>query len=249
MAAFALTDVDAFVDGLDASCFANMVSVNVEVAELDKTTFCSGGWREVIGGIKSVAFELEGPQDLATAAASATSGPDQELGLLVGNAYTAAFVPAGSSSGAVAYFTSARLMSYSPWGDAVGDLATWKTSWMGTERMVRGVCAHAATLTATGQSAAHQIGAVSASQRMYAAFVVQTAGGTTPSITVKLQSDDNAGFTSATDRITFTAATAKGGQFSSVAGAVTDDYWRLQWTITGTTPSFQFRGFIGLSTN
>ena len=54
-------------------------------------------------------------------------------------------------------------------------------------------------------------------------------------MTLSIQSDDNAGFSSATNRITsFTAATARGYQWGSVAGAVTDDYWRCVYTITGT---------------
>ena len=55
------------------------------------------------------------------------------------------------------------------------------------------------------------------------------------SMTLKIQSDDNSGMSSPTDRITsFTAATGTGYQWGSVAGAITDDYWRCVYTITGT---------------
>jgi len=61
-----------------------------------------------------------------------------------------------------------------------------------------------------------------------------------------LQSDDNSDFTSATDRATFTALTAIGSEIKSVAGAVTDQYWRLNYTISGTNPSFSIHATIGI---
>ena len=81
---------------------------------------------------------------------------------------------------------------------------------------------------------------------MYAGLHITAASGTTPTLVVKVQSDDNAGFTSATDRITFTSANSIGGQWSSVAGAVTDDYWRVTWTVGGTSPSFTFVVALGI---
>ena len=72
------------------------------------------------------------------------------------------------------------------------------------------------------------------------------SGTSTPTVTFKLQSDDNASFTSPTDRITFTDITAIGSDFQSVAGAITDDYWRLNYTISGTNPSFGIHATIGI---
>ena len=48
------------------------------------------------------------------------------------------------------------------------------------------------------------------------------------------------------DRVTFTAQTAKGAQFSSAVGAITDTYWRALWTVSGTSPPFQTRVVIGI---
>jgi hypothetical protein len=112
--------------------------------------------------------------------------------------------------------------------------------------LIRGTVDTASTIAATGSSTGAQLGAVSATQRVWAVVHFLTAGGTTPSITVKVQSDNNSGFTSPTDRITFTAATTKGGQFGSAVGAITDDYWRATWTVSGTNPSFQTRIIIGI---
>ncbi len=112
--------------------------------------------------------------------------------------------------------------------------------------LVRGILATSETVTATGSGTGHQLGAVSDSQSIYAGIHLLTAGGTTPSITVILESDDNSGFSSATTRATFTAYNYREGEWRSVVGAITDDYWRFRWTVSGTNPSFQVRGFLGI---
>jgi hypothetical protein len=49
-----------------------------------------------------------------------------------------------------------------------------------------------------------------------------------------VQTDDNAGFTSSTTRITSTAFAAIGHQFTSLAGALAGEtHVRLGWTIAG----------------
>jgi len=248
MAVFALNDVDIFANGLDLSCFANQVTVGTTVTELDATTFCSGGWTTPIAGRFSTAISASGPTDMATATASQTSAVDEILGVDVGGTYVVSAVPAGSSDGEVGYFTQALLMSRTVLDGTVGDLATHSVTFGGSSPMIRGTVLSAATVTSTSTSAVQQLGAVSATQRIWAAFHVLTAGGTgTPTITVKIQSDDNSGFTSATDRITFSQATAIGAQFATpVAGAITDDYWRFVWTISGTNPSFTIAAFAGI---
>jgi hypothetical protein len=66
-------------------------------------------------------------------------------------------------------------------------------------------------------------------------------------MTLRVESDDNAGFTSATTRLTLTAMTARGGQWASLVGPVaTDTYWRAAWTVSGTSPSLVTRVCIGI---
>ena len=103
--------------------------------------------------------------------------------------------------------------------------------------------------TSSGTGTAWQVGALSSSQRLYAGLHVISASGTTPTLAVKVQSD-TVGFGSATDRITFSTATdvANREQFSSVAGAITDDYWRVSYTIGGSsTPTFSFMVCVGIA--
>lgn len=246
MATFALNDVDILAGGLDLACFANTVSLEATVAELDATTFCSGGWTVPIAGRRSTMLTASGPTDMATATASQRSAVDEILAVTNGTEYVVSLVPMGSSVGAVAYFTNSVLMSRTILQGSAGELATHSVSFGGSAPLIRGTVDTASTITSTGSSTGAQLGAVSSTQRVWAAVHFLTAGGTTPSITLKVQSDNNSGFTSPTDRITFTAATAKGAQFGSTLGAITDDYWRATWTVSGTSPSFETRVLIGI---
>lgn len=247
MSAFALTDTKILVGALDQSCFSDTIGLERQGETVDVTTFCSGGWREFVPGLTSWSASFGGPQDLAATAASATYTPDEHYLLTVGTAYPITFVPAGDAEGVVAYGSQALLEQYTPITGSVGDAAKHNIMARGylATPLVRGVLATKATATATGNGTGHQLGAVSASQRVYAGMHFLTRGGTT-STTVILESDDNSGFTSATTRATFTAATSRTSEWVSVAGAITDDYWRFRWTISGGSPSVVLRGFIGI---
>ena len=71
-----------------------------------------------------------------------------------------------------------------------------------------------------------------------------SAGAT---LNMSVQSDDNSGFTTATTRLTFTAATTRSGEYKSAAGPITDTYWRLSYSVSGTTPSVAFAVAIGIA--
>ena len=104
-----------------------------------------------------------------------------------------------------------------------------------------------ANLTATGNSTGRNLGAVAATKKLFvAAHVVSVSGTSTPTLALKVQSDDNSSFTSATDRITLTNFTAVGAQYSSVAGAITDTHFRINYTLSGTSPSFKVFITVGI---
>ena len=84
------------------------------------------------------------------------------------------------------------------------------------------------------------LGAVGASEALYAAFHVISSGTT---ITVALQSDDNAGFSSPTVRATLGPITTAGATWVRVAGPFTDTYYRF--VVTAITGSHIVAGAIG----
>jgi hypothetical protein len=62
-----------------------------------------------------------------------------------------------------------------------------------------------------------------------------------------VQSAASVGFASPTTRLTFNADPASAVRFPAIVGPITDTYWRLNYTISGTTPSLLFMSAIGIS--
>ena len=217
-----------------------MKSLNLEASfeELDDTTL-SDLDRSVLLGLRVVNFSASGLFD--------ATNYDGNLyaNLAVNNRPIT--ILTGSSAGSVAYFFDAVLGKYSPIKNSIGDLMGFDLAAHNQGVLVRGQNMNAVqTYNSTGNGSAYQVGAVAAGKRMYAVMHVYSATGTTPTLDVIVQSDDNAGFSSPTNRITFSQATGITSQITSVAGAITDDYWRITYTLGGTTPVFGFVVAIGI---
>ena len=149
--------------------------------------------------------------------------------------------PAVSAGAAlnVAYVACGPQLSYDTWGE-YGALLPYtfktapETTKQGLYRQTISVPKTTAVNAATNGSGA-QLGVLSAALRIVVTYhLFAVSGGT--NVVVALESDDNAGFTSATSRGSVTLTTAGGvtsGQFQ-VAGAIaTDSYWRVTVTNTG----------------
>jgi len=180
----------------------------------------------------------------------AAGSVDESAWALLGVADTPHSVCTPSADGSLAYLWRGIPLSYAPAMGAAGELAMTQISGQSsTGGVVRGTLIHpgSASRTSSSVGTGRQLGAVVAGKSMYAALHVLSAAGTTPSLTVIVQSDDNAGFTSPTTRISFSAAsTGNTYQWGSVAGAITDGWWRISYTVTGTGPSFAFAVTAGI---
>ena len=160
----------------------------------------------------------------------------------------ATLTPVDGAEGAIAYVMRTTQGLYEP-GGSVGDLLKFSVSLKASGGIgaVRGTLMVNATKTATGNGTARQLGAVSATQKLYAGLHVIAASGSTPTVDVKVQSDSASGFASPTDRITFGQKTAIGSEWATpVAGAISDDWWRVVWTIGGGSPSFDLVVAVGI---
>jgi len=240
MAKFVFNDGKVFSGGYDLSSHVTSVNLEITAEELDATTINSGGFMEKLGGLKDSSLQIDGFYE------AGTDKPDALLGASVGNELIVSTVP-DAGVGNIAYFMKSRLFEYSILGE-VGGIAPFSiTKNQSADEVVRGTIQLDSALTASGNSTGTQLGAVGATEKCYAAIHCYAVSGTsTPTITFKLQSDDNSSFTSPTDRITFTGITAIGADFQSVAGAITDQYWRLNYTVSGTNPSFSIHAAIGI---
>lgn len=244
MAKTILTDVRLFAVGADLTGHSNKVELSAEVEDKDATNYRSAGWKEVLGGLGSAEISAEGQWE-----AGDPSLVDDASWSQLGGVGPWSIGPDDSAVGDLAYFTNALRSDYSLF-DAVGEIAPWTGTAKSAWPLVRGQFAHppGTARTASGTGTSMNLGAVPAGKRLYAAVhVLSVAGTATPTITARVQSDDNPSFTSSTTRLTFDAATAAGGHILRTDGsAITDDWWQVAWTISGTDPSFMFVAALGI---
>lgn len=248
MAKQVLLNVRAFAGGADLTAQSNKIELGVEVEDKDATPYRpagSGGWKELLGGLASVSLAGSGQWE----AGDPGLVDDAMWAAVQGRAPVPWTVcPLSADVGELAYSTTGLVTSYKQ-GDAVGEVAPWEANASGSGLATRGTMAHppGTARTTTGTGTGLELGALSSGQRLLAVLHVLSASGTTPSLTVRVESDDANTFASATTRATFAAATVPGGQALTVAGPVTDTWWRVAWTITGTSPSFLFAASLGIA--
>mgnify|MGYP003134083772 FL=1 len=240
MAKFVFNDGKVFSGGYDLSDHVTSVNLEMTAEELDATTINSGGFKSKLGGLKDSTLSMDGFYE------AGANKPDALLGASIGNELIVTTVP-DAGVGNTAYFMKSRLFSYQMFG-SVGEIAPFTISKsQSDDEVVQGKIEIDGALTASGNSTGVQLGAVGATEKVYVAIHCTAVSGTsTPTVTFKLQSDDNSSFTSPTDRITFTGITAIGADYQSAAGAITDTYYRLNYTISGTNPSFSIHATIGI---
>lgn len=243
MSSVVLTGVRLFTVGADLTSSNNKAELSAEVEEKDTTVYTSGGYKELIGGLASSEIEAEGFWE----AGDDSKVDDASWSQMGGNGpWTIA--PLGAAVGDLAYLTKALRSEYKILGE-VGDVAPWTAKASGSWPVARGQVAHppGTARTSSGTGTSINLGAVAAGKRLYAALHVLSVSGTTPSLTVEIESDTATGFPSAVTALTFTAATAISGQTLRTDGtALTDSWFRAKWTITGTTPSFLFAVAFGI---
>lgn len=238
--AYVLTDAFAWVGGYDFTGDSNELRADVQHAVLNANVFGGGNWAQHKLGVSTVDWRLAGFWNVVE-----NEQDSEEWGQLGTRDRVVTFGPGTTTEGDPAYLFRALTTQYVV-GGPHGELAPYSVTAAGSngQGVVRGrLLADKQTVSATGAfGTGVQVGAVAADEFLYATFHVFSAGTT---ITVVVESDDNSGFTSATTRATFSTVTAKGGTWATrVAGAITDDWWRVR--CTAVTGSFSVGAAIGI---
>ena len=236
-----LKDCKLWLAGFDLSGDMNALALDFG-AELQDNSVFGDDTRSRAGGLKTVTFAHEGFWN---------GGADKVDDVLFGRLGLAdevmSVAPETGADGETAYVLRSVLGEYAP-GGSVGEMLAFSVRGeSGQGPLVRGTIMHNAARAASGNGVARQLGAVGATQRLYTTLHVVAASGTMPTLDVTVESDDGSGFPSPTTRVTFAQATAIGAEWASaIAGPITDDWWRIVYTIGGTGPSFTFIVIIGI---
>lgn len=125
MAKFVLTSTYIELNSTDLSSYCRKAELTVEVEDADVTNFDSGGWTEVIGGLKSGELSLEFLQDVAASALDSIMWP--LLGTVVTFEVRATDAAVGASN--PSYSGSVLINGWNPIEGGVGDEATVSVSY------------------------------------------------------------------------------------------------------------------------
>lgn len=246
MAALALLDATILAGALRMGARSNMVKLDLDSAKLDTTVFTSGGWEESIQGLKKAEIETSGFFDAAPVETGALA-PDAQLWSDLGGAQVPVTVSPTGADLSVAYIVPTRRGMISLFGK-VGEVAPYASSMWADGATARGVLIHPDNVvrTTSGTGSTSILGTVPTGKSLAVAIHVLMVAGTTPALTLTVQRDDNAGFTTPVTVATLGPTAVPAASLTVVAGPITpDDRYRVTWTLTGTTPTARFAVAVG----
>lgn len=240
MATFVQTNVGLYLNGYSLASTFNAVSINLSNSPQDATVY---GDTTVSNkaGLSSTSLEGEGYWD------STTDGVLQERLSLGSGATTISVSPVDQAVGSPILFNEYTNATYNPFATGtVGSMLGFSVSAESRgEKNVSGqiLISPSSAITTSGNSLVNSaLGAVSATQSVYGVMHVLAASG---SLVAQIRSSPTSGFGSSTQRILFTTSTAIGAEMKSLAGAVTDAHWRVDYTVSG-GGSFTFIVGVGI---
>lgn len=245
MGKFVLKDVKVLFDGRDLSGELSNVSIEYTAETPDKTVF-GDTTRTRLPGILDVVATHSGWWDIV----SALDDLDADLIAQIGAASALMTMSdSGGSLGDFAYSFPTQAAALTR-GGSHGEIMAFSITVNTDGPLVRGIVMENSAFAGTANGTDRQIGAVSATQSIYSILHVTAVSGTNPTLDVTVESDATTDFVGAeTTRLTHPQMTAVGSNQQILAGAITDDWWRLVMTIGGTdTPTFTVFGVLGIQT-
>lgn len=244
MAPYVLIDSKLWVDGFDMSGYKNRIALDSPLALREHTRFGDTGRRRA-AGLRAPTLRAAGFWDAN--AVAATNEPDKPYFDRLGTAdVPVSCGPQDGLEGSIGYLFRAMEARYEL-GAAVGEMLAFTVDAEGSDGsgLVRATIIGNKNVAAGGPTngTIFQLGTVSATQSLYAVLHALQVG---TSIDVKIQSDDNGGFASPIDRITFAQKLAIGSEYKTLAGSLgADDRYRIVFTTVG-APNAKFIVLLGI---
>lgn len=121
------------LNATDLSSWASKIELKAEVEDQDATTFASGGWSEVLAGIKSFELGLTFKQDVAASQIDSILWP--LFGTVVAFETRLSNAAVGTSN--PKYSGSVLVKEHAPINGSVGDIAEIDVSFPGSGALVR----------------------------------------------------------------------------------------------------------------
>lgn len=240
MTAFVVKDAKVLFDERNISGILNQVGFDYS-NDLQEDTTLDSGTRSRVAGLNMAEVTHQGFWDV---------NDDSNFFGNIGDSaeHTVTVIPNNAGDeGVRAFFMTSKQASYNQ-GASIGEIFSFDVTAMSQGALVKGKVSQDGTETASGEGTVLNLGAVTAGSTLYAALHVLSASGSTPTLDVTIDSDSAVGFGDSPEtQITFDQFTAAGSQFASVAGAITDTFFRAEFTLGGSSPEFEFVVVIGIS--
>lgn len=240
-----LRDCAIWFAGYDLTATADEVSIDSSFATVPVTTFGSSGNVVNVAGLEDASVSVMTFLDTTLTDAVFSNERGGLTDLLTAVAFPTNGTP---TAGDTCYAIRAQLKN-DPIMMKVGDAARINANFAASqsEGLMQGkVLAPSTAVTATGNGTAVQLGAQSSTQTVYFGLHVLAVSGNR-TITAKLQSSSASNFASSTDRVTLSSINAIGSGFGSSSTATTDTWWRVAYTIGGSSGSLTFAAFAAIA--
>lgn len=244
MTPFVMTDSRLWIDGFDMSGYHSKITLDAPIALKEHTRFGDTGRRRA-AGLRAATLKSAGYWDAN--AVAATNEPDKPLFDRVGLVdVPVSCAPQDGFEGSTAFILRAAEARYEI-GAPVGEMLGFTVDAEGSDGagMIRAFVIGNKNVAAGGPTngTGFQVGLLGSGQIAYAVLHALQVG---TSLDVKIQSDDNAGFTTPVDRITFAQKLAIGSEYKTLAGPIAlDDRWRIVFTNVG-APNAKFIVVFGI---
>lgn len=217
----------------DISGDHNQTMIDVKADMLEKTVF--GGtthiFRPGLFGIESSGSGFVQFDDSTTPKAV-----DGNLFAEVGAAAKVFSLTENTTHGSVAYFMKSVADKYG-WTLKNDELGKFEFSVKAAGEWSRGrLMVPLASRTSSSNGTEYQLGAVASGKSLYASLHVTEWNATTLDVVVR--SAALTGMGSPTTRLSFAQASGVTSEFKSVAGPITDTFYDVSWTLSGTSASF-----------
>lgn len=221
MAPHILRDCKFFLGGHDLSGSLNRGKLDNGVNLVESTPFNVSSVRRT-PGISKASLDIDGYFEAGDAIDDVLDGRVGSIEELL------SVFPQDAVPGSIGY-SFACLQAKLSRGGSYGEMFTINTQAKSSGPIVRGTLMEIGSKASTGNGTGRQLGAVSEGRRIYAIAHVLSGTGT---LSIKLQSSSTQGGTYV-DRATFVDLVGRGAQRVSADGPVTDEYWRIAWTVSG----------------
>lgn len=127
MSKYVVTGNTVTFNGTDISASVARAELVVTAASVDVTDFASGGWTEVVGGLKSGSVSLDFHSDFGAGGLNTVLTEDL-LGT-IGTVVIIANNGTAASSTTPSFTANCLIESITPVAGAVGDLSTFSVTW------------------------------------------------------------------------------------------------------------------------